>query len=185
MQQAHIRTPKRTGVSMVAATALCLILGACQMSTTSGESTDILRISDAKNAPPGADPNACYGRHITPAIIETVTNHVLVQPPQINGDGSVSYPAVYRTETRQEIVRPRKELWFETLCEEAVTPDFVATLQRALEARGYYRGAAHGVLDRATKKAIRSYQKADGLDSDILSLAAARKLGLVAVERTR
>lgn len=34
-----------------------------------------------------------------------------------------------------------------------------------------------------TRAAVRRYQKPQGLDSGILSLAAARKLGLVALER--
>nr|WP_246002242.1 peptidoglycan-binding domain-containing protein [Pacificibacter maritimus] len=144
---------------------------------------EILRAGDAATAPPGADPAACFGRHTTPAIVETVTEQVVVQPPQISADGTVSYPATYRTETRQEIVRERKELWFETLCEDALTPDFVASVQRALAVRGQYSGNANGKMDRATRRAIRAYQSAQGLDSEILSLAAARKLGLVALPR--
>ncbi|WP_252729742.1 peptidoglycan-binding protein [Pacificibacter marinus] len=148
------------------------------------EPTDeILRAGDATSAPPGADPDACYGRHTTPAIVETVTEQVLVQPPQINADGSVSYPAIYRTETRQEIVRERKELWFETLCADALTPQFIASVQRALAVREVYSGQVNGKLDRATRRAIAAYQKPEGLDSEILSLAAARKLGLVEMPR--
>ena len=159
----------------------CLSLSACQMAAPSD---DVLRASESASAPPNADPNACYGRHATPAIIETVTEQVLVQPPQINAGGAVSYPAIYRTETRQDIVRERKELWFETLCSEALTPDFLKSLQRALAARNFYSGAITGTLDRATRRAIRAYQKNEGLDSDVLSLAAARKLGLVAQPRS-
>ncbi|SFI53792.1 Putative peptidoglycan binding domain-containing protein [Celeribacter neptunius] len=149
----------------------------------SAPSSEILRASETPGAPPGADPDACYGRHVTPAIIETVTEQVLVQPPQIDASGAVSYPAVYRTETRQEIVRERKELWFETLCTEELTPEFVASVQRALAVRGYYNGAANGRMDHATKRAIRAYQVEQGVDSDILSLAAARQLGLKEVPR--
>ena len=156
------------------------LLAACQMSTPE---EGILRASDTPGAPPGADPNTCYGRHVTPAIIETVTDQVLVQPPQIEANGTVSYPAVYRTETRQEIVRERKELWFETLCQEELTPEFIASLQRALSVRGYHTGAANGRMDFATKRAIHAYQLEQGVDSDILSLAAARQLGLKEVPR--
>jgi peptidoglycan hydrolase-like protein with peptidoglycan-binding domain len=38
-------------------------------------------------------------------------------------------------------------------------------------------------MDARTRAAVRAYQKPEGLDSGILSLAAARRLGLVAVER--
>ncbi|MBW6418203.1 peptidoglycan-binding protein [Celeribacter sp. PS-C1] len=156
------------------------VLAACQMATTDEE---ILRASETPGAPPGADPDACYARHVTPAIIETVTEQVLVQPPQIDVSGAVTYPAVYRTETRQEIVRERKELWFETLCREEWTPDFIASVQRALAARDLYHGQAHGRMDQGTRRAIRAYQLEQGVDSDVLSLAAARQLGLKEVPR--
>ena len=39
-------------------------------------------------------------------------------------------------------------------------------------------------MDWATRRAIRQYQVREGLDSAILSLAAARRLGLVAVDRS-
>ncbi len=91
---------------------------------------------------------------------------------------------VYKLETRQAIVKERRELWFETPCEDQLTPDFLASLQRALKARGHYHGGITGQMDSRTRRAIRHYQAPQGLDSGILSLAAARKLGLVAVART-
>ncbi|WP_417259265.1 peptidoglycan-binding domain-containing protein [Celeribacter sp.] len=164
--------------------ATCVALSACQ-GTSPDTGTQVLRARDAQTAPPGADPDSCYARTVTPAIIETVTEQVLVQPPQIGSDGSVTYPAVYRTETRQNIVRERKELWFETLCDEELTAEFIASVQRALAAREFYIGPTTGHMDRATRAAIRAYQKDQGVDSDVLSLAAARKLGLIAVERSQ
>ncbi|MFT6425898.1 MAG: hypothetical protein ACJAYH_002063 [Celeribacter sp.] len=173
-------TPTQTASRFCVSVALCASLSACQVSTPTDE---VLRAGDAQSSPPGADPDACYGRHATPAIVETVTEQVLVQPPQITADGTVSYPAIYRTETRQEIIRERKELWFETLCTEALTPDFISSVQRALAVRGIYSGPVTGKYDRATRRAVRAYQNAEGLDSDVLSLAAARKLGLVEMAR--
>lgn len=79
-----------------------------------------------------------------------MTEQVLVQPPQIAADGTVSYPAVYRTETRQNIVRERRELWFETLCEEELTSDFISSLQRALQVRQYFNGPITGRMDSRT-----------------------------------
>lgn len=133
-------------------------------------------------APPGAAPGTCWGKDESPAIIETVTEQVLVQPPEILVDGTVVNPGVYRTETRQAIVREREETWFETPCPATMTPEFVASLQRALAARGYYRGPVTGKVDRRTRAAIRRYQKPQGLDSGELTLAAARQMGLIAVQ---
>ncbi len=128
--------------------------------------------------PPNADPNACYGREVTPAVIETVTEQIMLQPPQIASDGRVLEPGVYVTETQQRIVEERRELWFETPCQADRDPVFIASLQRALAARGLYRGMPSGAMDRRTQRAIRNYQAPQGLDSNILSLAAARQLGL-------
>ena len=106
----------------------------------------------------------------------------MLQPAQISASGEILYPAVYKTETRQEIVRPRRELWFETPCADRMTPEFVASLQRALKARGLYRGPVNGDMTARTRHAIRAFQKPQGLDSAILSTAAAKQLGLVAYE---
>ena len=130
--------------------------------------------------PPGATPDSCYGQDATPAVIETVTEQIMLQPAQIAADGSVLYPAVYKTETRQAIIEEREELWFETPCSADLTPDFVASLQRALKVRGYYKGSVNGEMTNRTRRAIRAFQAPQGLDSAILSKAAARQLGLVA-----
>lgn len=163
-----------------------LALGACQTTT---DRPDISRFLDTEDqvirhaeGPPNAAPGSCWGRDVTPAVIETVTERVLLQPAELASDGKVSAPAIYKTETRQQITKERGEIWFETPCPEALTPDFVATLQRALAARGFYRDALTSEMDRPTRRAIRDYQRGEGLDSTILSLAAARKLGLVAVD---
>lgn len=130
--------------------------------------------------PPGAEEGSCWGKHVTPAEIETVTHQFQLQPAEIRTDGTVSAPAIYKTETLQQITKERRELWFETPCAPELTPEFVQSLQRALKARGHYRGAVTGYIDARTRRAVRKYQAPQGLDSGILSLAAARKLGLVA-----
>ena len=133
--------------------------------------------------PPGAPEGSCWGKDVTPAVIETVTERILVQPAEVQSDGTVLAEPIYKVETRRAIVRERRELWFQTPCEDQQTPDFLASLQRALAARGHYRGAVTGQMDTRTLRAIRRYQAPQGLDSAILSLSAARKLGLVAMDR--
>ena len=63
-------------------------------------------------------------------------------------------------------------------CPQDMDLTFVATLQRALKARGYYDMPVTGQMTPATAEAVRRYQADRGLDSHILSLAAARQLGL-------
>lgn len=128
--------------------------------------------------PPGADPQSCYGREIQPAVIETVTEQIMAEPEELDRDGNVRRPAVFVTATEQRIVEDRTETWFETPCAMEGNAEYIATLQRALAARGYYVGTASGVMNRETVAAIRAYQLPQGLDSGVLSLAAARQLGL-------
>jgi hypothetical protein len=155
-------------------------LAACQ-SSLPGAEPEVTRLFQP--APPGAAPGTCWGKTETPAVIETVTEQVMVQPAEILADGSIITPPIYRTETRQQIIKERRETWFETPCDTVLTPDFVQSLQRALAARGLYAGPESGEMDARTRAAVRKFQAPEGLDSGILSLAAARKLGLVAIER--
>ncbi len=48
---------------------------------------------------PGAAPDACWGKQVEPAVIETETRQILVHPAEIRADGSVTSPAIYKTET--------------------------------------------------------------------------------------
>tara|TARA_R110000796_G_scaffold45616_29_gene110393 strand:+ start:184 stop:684 length:501 start_codon:yes stop_codon:yes gene_type:complete len=143
-------------------------------------------VREATNqGPAGAQPGTCWGRTISPAVIETVTEQLQIKPAQISATGEIQTLPVYKTETRQEIVKPRQDNWFETPCPHQLTPDFISTLQRALEARDAYDGDITGTLDDPTRRAMRLYQMSQGgPDSPVLSLETARSLGLVAVERT-
>lgn len=150
---------------------------------------DVARLEEAQqivshdaSGPPDAAPGTCWGRDETPARLRTITEEVVVEEARYDAAGTLLTPARTRTETRQEIVEDRREVWFETPCPDSFTPDVVASLQRALQARGHYAGAINGNLDAATRTAIRSFQEPQGLNSSVLSLAAARQLGLVAVE---
>ncbi|PHQ95787.1 MAG: peptidoglycan-binding protein [Marinosulfonomonas sp.] len=181
---------------MLGATALftSLFLAACQQAAPPVllpvSETDMIQI--LTKAPEDNRSGKCWGKDITPALVETVTEQVLVHAarPVIrpSPDGAPTYrtvqsPAVYKTLTQQKIITPRSEYWFEVPCAADMGTGFIATLQRALKSRGLFRGAVTGVMDPKTTKAVRWYQKQHGLDSGILSLAAARQLGLVAYAR--
>ena len=169
---------------LVPALAAAAFLAACAENAVVTSASNIDPISLAK-APPGAAPGTCWGKTVSPAVVETVTRKVLLQPAQISSDGRIQAPPIYKDETRQEVVQPRRENWYEILCAHDLTPEFVATIQRALAARGYYRGPDSGEMDSATKNAIQRYQKAEGLKSSSLSVAAARKLGLIVVKQPK
>lgn len=133
-------------------------------------------------APPDAPRGTCWGQALVPAIIQTVTEQVQVSPKITAPDGTVESPAIFRTETRQEILRPRGEIRFQAVCPRDLTPGFIASLQRAMAARGAFSGPVTATYDPATQAAIRALQKETGPDSPILSTDLARKLGLIAVE---
>lgn len=165
--------------SLIRAALAFGVLGACAPDPAD-TGTGVSR--QQQKAPPGAAPGTCWGRYTSPAVIETVTHQVLIRPAETDADGTVTSPAVYRTETSQDIVRPRSYTWFQTPCEADLTEEFVASVQRALAVRGLYQGEITGEMDMATRKAVRRYQKPLGLDSAILSLDTARRLGLITVD---
>lgn len=138
---------------------------------------EVVRLSQP--GPPTRPEGACWESDVTPAVIETVTEQVLVTEEKRDAAGQVVTPATYRTDTRARMVRDREEVWFRAPCPADYTLEFVASLQRALKARGYYLLPLTGGLDAATRDAVRRYQADRGLDSPRLSLAAARELGLL------
>ena len=126
----------------------------------------------------------CFARDTTPAIIETVTEQVMVQPAVVRSDGSVQSPAEFRIVTRPRILREPREVEFETPCSNVLTSQFVASVQRALLARGHYRGTITGMIDPKTTTAIERFQVAqDDVHTGVLTLRSARALGLVALPR--
>ncbi|MCI2400486.1 peptidoglycan-binding domain-containing protein [Aliiroseovarius subalbicans] len=163
------------------ALAALMTLTAC-VSPTGPAAPDGATLLAPGEGPPDARSGACYGKDVTPAVIESVTEQVLIQPAQIASDGAVIAPAVYKTDVRQRIVQERRDYFFEVPCPHLFTVEFVSTLQRALTVRGVYKGPINGTLDPRTRKAIRNFQL-PGFNSDLLTMDSARRLGLIAYER--
>ena len=155
--------------------ALALALAACQPVPSGPERSNV-----GAEAPPGAPTGTCWGKKDTPAVIETVTEQVQLTPAETDASGQTLRPAAYATGTRQAILRERVTTWYETPCADLLTPEFIASVQRALAARGLYTGQITARFDARTRAAIARYQAPLGLESDTLSLDSARRLGLVA-----
>ena len=132
---------------------------------------------DGAGPPQGAE-GACWANDLIPAVYETTTEQTLVTPEVRDAAGNIVTPAAYRSVAQLRVVTERRDIWFTAPCPEEMTVDFLATLQRALKARGYYTLPLTGEMDAATSEALRRYQADHGLDSPLLSLAAARDLGL-------
>ena len=170
--------------TLPAMAAVLCALSACEMPKLgTSASHSIQTIGFAQDAPYGAAAGTCWGKTVSPAIIETVNREILLQPAQVSSDGRIQQPAVYKKEDIHQIIQPRRDTWFETVCPNFLTDDFVASLQRALSARASYRGDVTGLMDDRTRRAIRKFQLGGGFDSGNLTVASARTLGLVAVPR--
>lgn len=141
-------------------------------------STELIHL-DHPGPPPGPE-GTCWASAITPAVFETTTEQTLATPEVRDAAGTVTTPASYRTVAKLKMLRDRNEVWFKTPCAADMTPDFIATLQRALKARGLYLLPLTGVMDAATSEAVRRYQASRSFDSPVLTLAATRELGIVA-----
>lgn len=170
-----------SGALLIAALAL---LSACNQQDKAAQPMPVQQAEDSAPRPKGAKDGSCYASDRTPIQLETVTEQVLVTPAAKDASGKVIRPASYRTETRQKVIGGGAPLLFETPCAKAMTPELIETLQRALAARGIYGGKIDGAIGPNLRQAIRKYQlRAHGLDSAILSMQAARSLGLIPYDR--
>lgn len=167
----------------ILAFCLAVLLSGCQGAVVEAPSRTALAGEVMRRTPPAkAEPGICWATEVSPAIIETVTDQELVTAEVRDASGAVTTPATFRSTTRQRMVQDREQVWFRAPCPEEMTVDFIATLQRALKARGLYLQPLTGAMDPPTKAAIRRFQAERGLDSPTLSLAAARELGIVSTE---
>ncbi len=168
------------------APAFAVLLTGCQPGTlpdvTRLIEPSVIEASDM--TPPSSEPGVCWGHEPGPQVTEIVSQTVMVEEAKYDANGKEISPAIFRKVAAPKVINDGNGRWFERVCDAQATPDLVMTLQRALAARGHYRGADSGVLDAPTRRAVRMYQREQGLDSGILSLSAAQQLGLIAVELT-
>lgn len=135
------------------------------------------------------------------AEYKTITKRVVDRPASTK---KVVVPAKYRTIKVRELVVPEREVrqavaavykdvtsstkiadselkWEEVLCEDNMTRETVARLQRLLQNNGHYRGGPiDGVYGPMTERAVNAYAKANNLPtgSRLLSLRTAKHIGL-------
>lgn len=176
---------RRQGEGLAAAALLTLALAACTSAPPPPATADLAAalLPRSGDTPPPEPEGACWAPFVTPAVIETRTEQLLDRAERRAADGTLIAPAAFRSVTRQVIVADRQEVWAETPCPDRLTPETVATLQRALKARGLYLLPLSGAMDAPTRAAVRAWQAPRGLDSDVLTMAAARALGVIAAPR--
>ena len=121
----------------------------------------------------------CYVEKITPAEISTQVKTRLVQPEKRNTAGQLVLPAQYETIRTQTITKPRSVTKIDAVCPEDLTLEFIASLQRAFQARGLFFSTITGAMDTPTRRAILNFQTARGVESATVMKATAQELGLV------
>lgn len=165
------------GLALVAGLAACAPSGVPVGGSGAADFSGAVIPARPGQAPPSG-PGECWASDVTPAVIETVSEQELASPEVRDASGQLVAPATWRSVTRLVIVEDRRQVWFRAPCPAEMTPAFIASLQRALKARGFYLAPLTGVMDPPTLAALRRYQALHGLDSAKLSLAAAQELGL-------
>ena len=161
-------------------TALALAACAAPIAVKAPQKADLAAeaVQISGEGPPGGPEGACWAHDLIPAVYETTTEQTLISAEVLDDAGRVVTPAVYQSVAKLRVVTERRDIWFRAPCPADMTVDYLATLQRALKARGYYSLPVTGEMDAATAEALRRYQADHGLDSPKLALAAARDLGL-------
>ncbi len=111
-----------------------------------------------------------------PAQYKTVKTTKMIEPPQ---ERRIKIPAEFGTVTRQEKVSEGRMEWREILCETNMTRDKIAQIQRALAAKGLYKGPIDGAIGSETVQAVMAFQKQAGLEvTRNLTVATVEALGV-------
>ena len=84
-----------------------------------------------------------------------------------------------KTVNKTVTAAPARTVWTSVLCDVNTTPDVVRRLQTALKGAGHYGGPIDGIIGSQTRGGIKSYQAAQGVNSDILTIESATKLGII------
>ena len=156
-----------------------VLLAGCGAPQGQGLTAEVITVSASR--PADSPEGECWDTDVIPAVIETETVQSLTSPEQRDATGQITSLASYKSVSKLRIVQDRSQVWFRVPCPALQNAAFWATVQRALKARGYYLSPVTGENNAETAEAVRRFQAGRGLDSKVLSLAAAQELGLVAV----
>ncbi|MEZ5686048.1 MAG: peptidoglycan-binding domain-containing protein [Paracoccaceae bacterium] len=168
----------------VALGALCgvLMLGGCMDAPAPQPQAPVAQtLARALGTAPPAGAPGCYATIETrPVTFGTVKRAVEIRPAQIDPKtGRELAPALYEEQEFSAVLDGGESQSFETLCPAEETPELIASMQRALKARGLYRGAISGRMEAETRRALRAYQAPRGLPSDVVSRRALMEMGLL------
>ncbi len=110
-----------------------------------------------------------------PAVYKNITVTKLVQPAQVK---RITIPEAYSTVTKRQMVSPSKVVWKKVVCQSNMGTSTIASVQKALKAKGLYHGPIDGIYGTLTKQAVRAYQKQNGLAVGGLTHEVMKSLGV-------
>ncbi len=111
----------------------------------------------------------------TPPRYTTVRVKKLVQPASTK---TIPIPAKYKTITKKKKIAEGYAKWVPVVCKTSINSTMIRSVQRALQAEGFYKGPIDGIWGIESKSAVRAYQRAKGLPVAGLSVATMESLGI-------
>ncbi len=112
---------------------------------------------------------------VVPAVYEKRKVRAEVSPARTE---TYTVPAVYRDVEKTRLVGKADVVWREVICNRNARPQTVMAIQKALTAKGYYRGKIDGDLGPGTVAAMQRFQAAQGLPQGQISIEAVQMLGV-------
>ena len=88
-------------------------------------------------------------------------------------------PAQYEKTRTHTNTKPRCVTKIEAVCTEDLTQEFIASLQRAFQARGLFSSTITVSMDTTKRRARLIFQTVKGVESETVVKATAQELGLV------
>ncbi|MGF1548303.1 MAG: peptidoglycan-binding protein [Thiotrichales bacterium] len=95
-----------------------------------------------------------------PAQYTDVKVNKMVKPA---AERRIAIPASYQTVTRTERVSEGRMEWKSVICQVNMTRERIMDIQRALTAKGHYKGPIDGIVGSMTISAMQKFQAAQGL----------------------
>ncbi len=119
-------------------------------------------------------PEAVKTRAI-PAVYKNVKVKKMVRDAQ---QKEITHPAVYKNVVKKELVSNSSTEWAPILCKTNASRSSISKVQRALAKKGFFSGAADGVIGSKTMAAVKRYQMKKGLATGGLTLETLKSLNV-------
>lgn len=121
------------------------------------------------------DSPARVDEKIIPAVTKTIKVKKIVEPAKKVAN---TIPAKFREVAKRVLVSPSKTEWSRILCKTNANTANVLKVQKALKASGYNPGRIDGILGSDTARAIKKFQRDNGLSIGALTYDTMSKLSI-------